>query len=126
MTSPEERARKNIDQCLTASGWLVQSRDQLNLGAGPGVAVREFPLSTGFADYLLFVDRRAIGAVEAKPEGMPLSGVEAQSAKYGIGATATGATARDYPYRDLAAGLAPIAGEPNAVVAAGGGRRADG
>jgi type I restriction enzyme R subunit len=85
MNSPEERARANIDKLLAASGWVVQSRDQLNLGAGPGVAVREFPLSTGFADYLLFVDRRAIGAVEAKPEGMPLSGVEAQSAKYSIG-----------------------------------------
>jgi len=85
MNSPEERARQNIDRLLAASGWVVQSRDQLNLGAGAGVAVREFPLSTGFADYLLFVDRRAIGAVEAKPEGMPLSGVEAQSAKYSIG-----------------------------------------
>jgi type I restriction enzyme, R subunit len=85
MSSPEERARQNIDRLLAASGWVVQSRNQLNLGASLGVAVREFSLSTGFADYLLFVDRRAIGAVEAKPEGMPLSGVEAQSAKYAIG-----------------------------------------
>jgi type I restriction enzyme, R subunit len=64
MNSPEERARQNIDRLLAASGWAVQSRDQLNLGAGAGVAVRESPLSTGFADYLPFVDRRAIGAVE--------------------------------------------------------------
>ncbi|MCB0042078.1 MAG: DEAD/DEAH box helicase family protein, partial [Caldilinea sp.] len=85
MTTPEERARQNIDRLLADAGWLVQSRDALNLGAGPGVAVREFPLSTGFADYLLFVDRKAIGAVEAKAEGATLSGVETQSAKYAVG-----------------------------------------
>ncbi|NLA12586.1 MAG: DEAD/DEAH box helicase family protein, partial [Firmicutes bacterium] len=55
---------------------------ELNLGAAPGVAVREFPLTTGFADYLLFVDRKAIGAIEAKPEGTTLSGVAEQSEKY--------------------------------------------
>jgi type I restriction enzyme, R subunit len=47
--------------------------------------VREFPLLTGYADYLLFVDRKSIGAVEAKAEGLPLSGVDAQSEKYGSG-----------------------------------------
>src|SRR5881296_1691812 len=38
----------------------------------------------GFADYLLYVDRKALGAVEAKAEGT-LTGVEAQSAKYAAG-----------------------------------------
>ncbi|MCB0253492.1 MAG: DEAD/DEAH box helicase family protein, partial [Anaerolineae bacterium] len=87
MTTPEQRARQTIDRSLTDAGWTVQSRDALNLGAAAGVAVREFPLSTGFADYLLFVDRKAIGAVEAKAEGATLSGVEAQSAKYAVGLT---------------------------------------
>jgi len=50
-----------------------------------GVAVREFPLSTGEADYLLFVDRKAAGIVEAKPEGVTLSGVVDQAAKYSVG-----------------------------------------
>jgi type I restriction enzyme R subunit len=54
----------------------------VNLGAGRGVAVREFSLATGSSDYLLFVDRKALGAVEAKPVGTPLSGVEPQSAKF--------------------------------------------
>ena len=44
MTTPEQRARKNIDDLLTACGWMVQSRDQMNLGAARGVAVREFPM----------------------------------------------------------------------------------
>ena len=85
MPTPEELARKNINHLLTLAGWQVQDRAQLNLGATRGVAVREFPLKTGYADYLLLVDRKAIGAVEAKAEGMPLSGVEAQSENYSTG-----------------------------------------
>ena len=54
----------------------------MNIQAAPGVAVREFRLTTGSADYLLYVDGRAIGVVEAKPVGYPLSGVELQSDKY--------------------------------------------
>ncbi len=85
MPSPEPLARQHIDALLTAAGWEVQDRSAMNLGAGLGVAVREFPLATGPADYLLFVDRRAIGVVEAKPEGTTLAGVEAQSARYSWG-----------------------------------------
>jgi hypothetical protein len=54
----------------------------MNISAGPGVAIREFPLSTGEADYLLYTDAKAIGVVEAKPEGHSLTGVETQSGKY--------------------------------------------
>lgn len=86
-SGPEELARKNIDQLLEAAGWLVQSRDQSNLEAGRGVAIREFPLGTGFgeADYLLFVDGMAVGVIEAKKEGSTLTGFEGQTAKYGEG-----------------------------------------
>src|SRR5947208_6500074 len=84
--TPEQRARREIDADLTAAGWLVQSRDDLDLTAGRGIAVREFQMKTGFgfADYLLYLDRKAFGAVEAKSEGT-LAGVEAQSAKYAAG-----------------------------------------
>ncbi len=85
MVLPEERARQNIDALLRAAGWIVQDRPGLNLGAATGVAVREFPLMTGEADYLLFVERKVVGAIEAKPEGTPLSGVEVQSGKYSTG-----------------------------------------
>jgi len=85
MPSPEQLARQNIDDLLDKCGWIVQSRTAMNLGAGRGVAVREFPLKTGYADYLLFVDRRAIGAIEAKAEGATLTGVEAQAEKYSVG-----------------------------------------
>jgi type I restriction enzyme R subunit len=82
---PEEKARQRIDQLLEAAGWVIQDVQQLNLGASLGVAVREFPLTSGEADYLLFVDRKAAGVVEAKPEGTTLSGVADQSAKYVTG-----------------------------------------
>ncbi len=79
---PEEKARKGIDELLQAAGWKLQDMQELNLGASLGVAVRYFPLETGEADYLLFVDRKAVGVVEAKPEGTTLSGVAEQSEKY--------------------------------------------
>jgi type I restriction enzyme R subunit len=79
---PEEKARHNIDILLESAGWEVQDIRELNLGASHGVAIREFPLKSGPVDYLLFVDRTAVGVVEAKPEGTTLSGVAEQSEKY--------------------------------------------
>ena len=67
---------------LTASGWLVQDRKDLNLGAGPGVAVREFQTHNGPADYLLFLGNFLIGVIEAKKAGVTLSSVEAQTRDY--------------------------------------------
>jgi type I restriction enzyme R subunit len=83
--TPEEQARQNIDRQLGECGWAVQSAGEMNISAGPGVAIREFPLQTGFADYLLYADGKAIGVVEAKPVGHTLTGVETQSAKYAGG-----------------------------------------
>ena len=85
MTTPESRARQNIDAQLTACGWVIQDRNALNLYASRGVAVREFPMENGYADYLLFVDRSAAGVVEAKAEGVPLAGVAEQAATYAAG-----------------------------------------
>lgn len=76
-----------IDRQLAAAGWSVQSRSELNLFAAQGVVVRETIMAPGHgrADYVLYVDQRAVGAIEAKPEGTPLSGVEWQSAMYVTG-----------------------------------------
>ncbi len=82
MVKPEEKARQAIDGLLEAAGWSVQNLDELNLGKAVGVAIREFSLSNGIADYLLFVNRRAVGVIEAKSEGTTLSGVAEQTAKY--------------------------------------------
>jgi type I restriction enzyme R subunit len=79
---PEAQARQKIDQLLTDAGWQVQDYEQINLSAGLGIAVREYHLNSGFADYLLFINRKAVGIIEAKPVGFALSGVELQSDKY--------------------------------------------
>ena len=82
MTTPEQQARIEIDQQLSACGWVVQDFRSIDLSAGRGIAVREFPLETGFADYLLYADGKVIGVVEAKPVGHTLTGVETQTQKY--------------------------------------------
>ena len=83
--TPEQRARIVIDNLLTLAGWQVQDYKQRQYGACLGVAIREFPLTSGRADYLLVVKRRIIGVVEAKPRGYTLIGVEAQTTKYSEG-----------------------------------------
>jgi type I restriction enzyme R subunit len=83
MTAPEEQARKEIDRLLEAAGWHVCDAKAANIHAARGVAIREFPLpGHGFADYLLYVDGKAAGVIEAKKQGVTLSGVEIQSDKY--------------------------------------------
>lgn len=82
---PEHEARKQIDTDLASAGWAVQDRADMNVFAAQGVAIREFPLSTGHADYMLFVDGQAVGALEAKKPGHTLKGVEVQSSKYAKG-----------------------------------------
>jgi type I site-specific restriction endonuclease len=85
MQSPEELAREKIDKLLTDCSWMIQNRSTINLSAGSGIAIREGLLKGGEADYLLFGDSKALGTVEAKPEGYTLVGVEEQSEKYGKG-----------------------------------------
>src|SRR5215211_5228415 len=79
---PEDKARQRIDPLFGQAGWLVQDYGAHNIAAGPGVAVREFPLTTGFADYMLYAGAKVVGVAEAKPEGHTLTGVETQSGKY--------------------------------------------
>ena len=79
--NPEQIARDLIDNQLAQAGWVVQSKNEVNLAAGRGIAVREYQTSTGPADYVLFVDRKPVGIIEAKreEEGERLTVVEDQS-----------------------------------------------
>lgn len=81
----EVQARRAIDAQLTAAGWAVQDYGDANPSAKVGVAVREFRLATGYADYILYVDGKIVGVIEAKREGTALIGVEHQTAKYAVG-----------------------------------------
>ena len=82
MEGPEDQTRKTIDQMLMDSGWVIQNYKELDLSAGHGVAIREYPFSKETSDYALFINKIPVGVVEAKPEGWTLSGVTNQSDKY--------------------------------------------
>lgn len=86
MTS-EQQAREKIDQLLAAAGWIVTDAADANIHSSTGVAIREFPLKSGhgFADYLLYLDGKAAGVIEAKKQGTTLTGVETQSDRYAKG-----------------------------------------
>ena len=103
--TPEARARQTIDALLAAAGWHVCNVVNANLHAGDGavkgVAIREFPLNTGhgFADYLLYVNGKACGVIEAKKEGATLGGMGVQSTRYAQGLPAAlPAWARPLPF----------------------------
>jgi type I restriction enzyme R subunit len=82
--TPEERARVAIDAKLIQSGWIIQDTRTINFSSSLGVAVREFPTSTGPVDYALFVEGVPVGVVEAKKTeaGENITTIEGQSARY--------------------------------------------
>lgn len=81
---PEDKAREGIDRMLEKAGWDVQDVDHADIYFRQGVAIRDFPLKHGhgFADYVLYIDGKAAGVIEAKKAGETLTGVEIQSDKY--------------------------------------------
>ena len=82
--TPEQKARDKIDLMLDQAGWVVQSKNEVNLSAGKGVAIREYQTDIGPADYVLFVDKIPVGVIEAKREEAAevITIVEDQSSGY--------------------------------------------
>lgn len=82
--NPEQKARDIIDKQLITCGWIIQDKTKINLVAGLGIAIREYQTDIGLADYVLFVDKKAVGIIEAKREelGSTLTTVEEQSYQY--------------------------------------------
>lgn len=82
--NPEQIARDTIDAALLQCGWIIQDKSKINLSAGLGVAVREYQTNVGPADYVLFVDKKPVGIIEAKreEEGHRLSVHEEQTEGY--------------------------------------------
>jgi type I restriction enzyme, R subunit len=82
--NPEQLVRDQIDKMLVTSGWVVQPKKQINLSASKGIAVREYQTDVGPADYLLFVNQKPVGIIEAKreEEGVRLTVHEDQSSEY--------------------------------------------
>ena len=108
--APEARARERIDSLLTAAGVGDLKRDDINLGAALGVAVREYSLPAGPCDYLHLIDRRACGVIEAKPEGQTLTGVTEQSDDYAAAFQPTCKAGRPCFRRRIAASAPSFAG----------------
>jgi type I restriction enzyme R subunit len=81
---PEQTAREKIDKKLIEAGWIIQNKDKINFNAGLGIVVREYQTDIGPADYILFIDRKPIGVIEAKreEEGHRLTIHEAQAEQY--------------------------------------------
>jgi type I restriction enzyme, R subunit len=82
--TPEQIARDRIDQLLEASGWVIQDKKAFNLSVSTGIAIREWQTDVGPADYVLFVDKKPVGIIEAKreEEGVKLTVHEDQSSDY--------------------------------------------
>jgi type I restriction enzyme, R subunit len=82
--NPEQIARDNIDAELLRCGWVIQNKAQVNLAAATGVAVREYQTDIGPADYVLFVNKKPVGIIEAKraEEGERLTMHEEQTEGY--------------------------------------------
>ena len=107
-SNPEQLARANIDQMLKASGWAVQDYKAFDPSASIGIALREVPLKSGRCDYLLLVNRKPVGVVEAKKEGVTLSTVAEQSAHYAAnlpGFLAATLTTSSLPFRYESTGV---------------------
>ena len=86
-TKLEAETREDIDKKLIVAGWVIQDKKRLNLYESLGVAVREMDTDTGPADYMLFIDGKACGIVEAKREGANIGDVVQQSRRYAISQT---------------------------------------
>jgi type I restriction enzyme R subunit len=78
--NPEQIARDKIDAMLAAAGWSVCK----SLNSGHQEAVREYQTDVGPADYVLFINRQAVGVIEAKREeaGQNITAVELQTEAY--------------------------------------------
>lgn len=85
----EESARVLIDEQLIRAGWVVQDRKDTDLVSHVGVAVREVFMDkwAGRADYVLYLNRKMVGVIEAKPQGTTLMAVRWQSHRYATGLT---------------------------------------
>lgn len=64
--NPEQLARDHIDTELIRCGWVIQNKNQINLNASTGIAIREYQTDIGPADYVLFVNKQPAGIIEAK------------------------------------------------------------
>jgi type I restriction enzyme, R subunit len=66
--NPEQIAQDRFDAALVQAGWLIQNKSSINLAAAVGVAARDYQTNVGLTDYILFVNKKRVGVIEAKRE----------------------------------------------------------
>src|SRR5574344_2113236 len=84
---PEEKSRLKIDKKLIEVGYDVQDYQDFNLSAKKGVIIREYPTGTGPVDYLIFINKKPVGVIEAKEDKKGIDLVistETQSNRYAV------------------------------------------
>lgn len=82
----EQIARDKFDEMLTDAGCAVQDKSKINFSEGNGQAVREYQTDVGPADYVLFVDKKAVSVIEVKREeaGEKFTVVESKTEGYAL------------------------------------------
>ena len=89
IASDEALARQFIDQMLKDAGWLANSK-VLNYknGARPNpktnLAIAEYPVKNGFADYVLFIGLKPVAILEAKKANISTVCKIEQAERYSI------------------------------------------
>jgi type I restriction enzyme R subunit len=81
---PEQAARDNVDKQLRAAGWAIQDKDKINWNESNYIAIRGYQTDIGPTDYVLFIERKPVGLIEAKKEeeGCKLISHETQAENY--------------------------------------------
>ncbi|MEU5979870.1 DEAD/DEAH box helicase family protein [Streptomyces sp. NPDC047315] len=100
----EAQVRVALDRMLADAGWAVQNDTaaEVDLTARRGVALREVTVGAGRADYLLYVNEKLVGVIEAKREGADLTAAESQADGYAQNLTSAqrfSAWRQDLPFR---------------------------
>jgi type I site-specific restriction endonuclease len=80
-------ARVLIDQQFVRAGWLVRSARTSTFSPGRASPSKTVHMKTDHnrVDYLVYVNKKVVGVIEAKPMGTPLAGAHWQSAVYANG-----------------------------------------
>lgn len=80
---PEERARVKIDELLVDAGWHIADRSHFTYDHNATALTEGLLDGNHEADYLLFVDGKVIGVLEAKRSDIDLeSAAGGQAANY--------------------------------------------
>ncbi len=90
MESERQTRKRRIDPFLSSLGWRVVPYDEsIQLSELQNCAVEEYPTDNGPADYVLIIDGRLVGIIEAKKLTLGPQNVLTQALRYSRGCSAS-------------------------------------